>query len=136
MEKKVLYIAVVERGDEVLLRKKPAGSKPYRETWYLFGCEPVAGEAPAATLASYLEREIGVRVQGTVPFSSATEVKEDTDGAAKEFTYLNFVCHYVSGEPKVPAGAERVAWVAKSELSSLDLVPPSRALLREIGWMS
>ncbi len=37
MKTKILNIAVIENNGKVLMRKKPDGSLPYKETWYLFG---------------------------------------------------------------------------------------------------
>lgn len=35
---KVLNIGVIQKEDTILMRKKPDGSLPYKETWYIFGC--------------------------------------------------------------------------------------------------
>lgn len=41
---KELIIAVVEKDDAILMRKKLAGSKPYEEMWYSFGCERISSQ--------------------------------------------------------------------------------------------
>ena len=39
MKTKILSIGIIKNGNTILLRKKPDGSAPYKETWYLFGGE-------------------------------------------------------------------------------------------------
>ena len=46
MKTKVLNIAVIEYEGKILMRKKPDGSLPYKETWYAFGGEVTEGKNP------------------------------------------------------------------------------------------
>jgi len=135
MSTKELIIAVVDNGDAILMRKKPEGSAPYAETWYLFGCERMAKQDDPKTVKEYLKKEIGIEVDvdsQLIPF--ANETKQDHDGITKLFIYINLLCHYVSGTPKVPKGAEKVEWIPKDKLADYDLVPPSVKLLKSMGY--
>ncbi len=133
---KELLIAVIEKDDTLLMRKKPAGSPPYTETWYSFGCEKIEGQDNKQTIVQYLKDAIGVDVViDTLKIPPAGEIKKDHDGVEKQFIYHNFLCKYVEGEPKIPAGAERVEWIQKERLHEYDIVPPSVELLTDLGFL-
>lgn len=128
-------IAVVENKDDrsVLMRKKPAGTAPYKETWYLFGCEPLENQDNVLTLTNYLKEEIGIEVLSVMEVARDEEVKEDKDGIVKKFIYIDFHCYYRRGAIKVPKGIEKVEWVPRNKFDDYDLVPPSRKLLGELN---
>ncbi len=135
LPQKELIIAVIENGDEILMRKKPNGSEPHKETWYLFGCERVPNQDDAITLWSYLKIELCIDVDVSKELiPPAFEIKKDHDGIEKNFIYLNMLCQYLNGTPKVPAGAERVEWIPKSRLKDYDIVPPSVALFKNLNY--
>ncbi|HSX30687.1 MAG TPA: NUDIX domain-containing protein [Candidatus Saccharimonadales bacterium] len=136
METKVLIIAVVENGkDEVLLRKKPDGSLPYKETWYLFGATLVPGEAPADALRAHLLKQTGVKARMVEALGWDTEVKADLDGITKQFVYLDMRCSYISGALQPAPDIERLEWVPRAKLTEYDLVPPSRVLFKKLGYL-
>ncbi|MBI2062547.1 MAG: hypothetical protein HYT64_02575 [Candidatus Yanofskybacteria bacterium] len=133
---KELIIAVVEKDDAILMRKKPAGSAPYEETWYSFGCERIPTQDDPTTLKDYLKTELGIDVEvdnESIPFGA--EIKKDHDGIEKNFIYINLHCKYLGGDPKIPKGAERVEWISKDKLMEYDIVPPSIKLFKTLGWL-
>ena len=133
---KELIIAVIEKDDEILMRKKPEGSPPYNETWYSFGCEKVEGQDNNQTMKDYLKDVIGIDVEISglqIPVDG--ETKNDHDGVEKKFIYNNLLCKYVGGEPKIPQGAEKVEWIEKEKLREYDVVPPSVKLLSDLGFL-
>ena len=133
---KELIIAVIEKDDTVLIRKKPAGSPPYEETWYLFGCEPIAEQDNPTTLKNYLKTELDIDVDvSNELIPSDFEIKQDHDGIEKNFIYINLHCKYLGGEPKTPKGVERVEWIPKDKLTEYDIVPPSTKLFKTLRWL-
>ena len=136
MQTKILIVAVVENEQgEVLLRKKPAGSPPYEETWYIFGAEFVAGEPVEKILVEHIQKQAGITVSLRQQIGWDVEVKHDLDGIEKQFVYLDVICHYKSGELSWSDGVERIEWVAKSRLHEYDNVPPSLKLFKTLGYM-
>lgn len=136
LPQKELLIAVVEKEDAILMRKKPEGSEPYKETWYLFGCEPIHNQDNPMTLKNYLKTDFGIDVQVVnEAVSVANEIKIDHDGIKKFFIYINMRCKYLGGIPRTPKGLERVDWIPKNKLQEYDLVPPSVRLLKGLGYM-
>jgi hypothetical protein len=136
MQTKVLIVAVVENeAGEILMRKKPAGSPPYPETWYIFGAELVPGDPLNETLRAHITKQAGIETQVTKELSWDTEVKADLDGATKQFVYLDVQCDYVSGELQLSDGIEKLEWVPKDRLTEYDIVPPSKVLFKKLGYV-
>jgi len=137
MQTKVLIIAVIQNDKgEVLLRKKPDGSPPYAETWYLFGTELVPGDPLDQTLRTHIQKQAGIDVAIAREFSWDTEVKADLDGVTKQFVYLDVLCRYVSGELRLSEGIEKLEWVPTDRLAEYDNVPPSKVLFQKLGWLA
>lgn len=135
MKTKILLIAIVRKGNKVLLRKKPKGSSPYRETWYLFGAELSSNKNPEKILQETLKKQAGINIKLVENLGWDIEIKKDYDNIKKLFVYLDTLCKYVSGKPTPSKGIERLEWIPISRLSDYDLVPPSKKLFKKIGYL-
>jgi len=135
METKTLIIAMVQNGNKVLLRKKPDGSPPYKETWYLFGGELVAGSKPEKILQNALKTQAGINIKLVKELGWDTEVKKDHDGVEKLFVYLDALCEYVDGELSPAPEIDKLEWVEIDNLKDYDLVPPSKKLFSKLGYV-
>jgi len=136
MQTKVLLVAVVENENgDVLLRKKPDGSPPYKETWYIFGAELTAGEPLEALVTNHIRKQAGITVKIRERKMWDTEVKNDLDGIRKQFVYLDLICDYVEGELTLSEGVEKLEWVPKVKLGEYDNVPPSIELFKKLGYL-
>lgn len=135
METRVLIVAVVERDDMVLMRKKPDGSPPYDETWYIFGVAATPEVPVDKAITEEVRVKAGVDIAVRDKVSWDTEIKRDTDGVEKFFVYLDVICEYTGGELVAGDGVERLEWVDKARLDEYDIVPPSRVLFQKLGYM-
>ena len=136
MQTRVLIIAVIEnKNGEILLRKKPDGSPPYKETWYVFGADLVPGSDIEQTLNKHVQEQTGITIRITNQVGWDTEVKHDLDSIEKQFVYLDVVCEYVTGELQLSDGIEKLEWVPKARLAEYDNVPPSVKLFKKLGYM-
>ena len=133
---KVLIIGNIKKGDAILMRKKFAGSKPYIETWYSFGCDFVSGEEPMTTFVNFIKTFVGINVAPVKYLFWDFETKEDIDGVLKQFIYLDAEFEYVSGEVMVLEGLEKVEWITISQLQNLDIVPPSVKLFKKLQYLN
>lgn len=136
MQTKVLIVGVVKNNGAILMRKKPDGSPPYKETWYIFGAEATADVDPDEAIITEVLAKSGVTVTVTNKISWDTEVKHDLDDIEKFFIYLDVECEYVSGEIRVPEGVEKIEWVTPADLPNYDIVPPSRTLFEKLGYLN
>jgi hypothetical protein len=135
MPTKILIIGNILKGSSVLMRKKFAGSEPYEETWYSFGAEFVPGEDPGETFKKYIKSFAGVDVSPVRNFFWDTETKKDHDGIKKQFIYLDLECEYISGEPTIPQGHEKIEWIPIEKLPSIDVVPPSVIVFKKLEYL-
>lgn len=135
MKTKVLIIGVVKKDDCVLMRKKPDGSFPYKETWYLFGGELSPEKAPDDAIIEEVKSKAGVDIKVVNKHSWDTEVKKDLDGEVKQFIYLDTICEYLGGDLVTGEGIEKLEWVPISKIGQYDIVPPSRILFEKLGMI-
>lgn len=136
MQTKVLIVAVIKRGNTVLMRKKPDGSPPYRQTWYLFGAEAVPDKSPDEALKEHIRNQTGIEITIGKKFSWDSEVKNDLDGIEKFFVYLDVICEYESGELIPAPGIEKLEWVSEAKLGEYDVVPPSAEVFKKLGYIA
>jgi len=132
---KILIVGNIRKGDSVLLRKKFHGAKPYIETWYSFGCELKPDESPKDTFIQYIKECLGIVVAPLNHLSWDSETKVDHDEIRKFFIYLEIECDYLSGKIAVPKDLEKVEFVPVSDLSKLDIVPPSMKMFKRLGYI-
>lgn len=132
----VLAIGVIRKGNLVLLRKKPDGSLPYQETWYLFGGELNADNPdPEEVLKNTLKEQAHIDIKLIEKIGWDTETKPDHNGNQAFYVYLDCLCEYISGELIPGEGIEKLEWVPIEQLTNYDLVPPSRQLFKKIGYI-
>lgn len=135
MQTKVLIIAVIKKGNAIFMRKKPDGSPPYKETWYLFGAEIDPGMSPDDTLKVHVKKQAGIDIAIGQKVSWDTEIKHDLDGVKKFFVYLDIICEYAGGEPALTPGIEKLEWVEIEDLKNYELVPPSVKVFKKLGYL-
>jgi len=135
MQTKVLVVGIVKKDDAILMRKKPEGSLPYKETWYLFGGEVTSEVSPDKAIIDEVFVKAGINVAVKNKISWDTEIKHDLDDIEKFFVYLDVECEYISGDIKVGKGIEKIEWVKPEDLPSYDIVPPSRILFEKLGYI-
>ncbi len=136
MQIKVLNIGVVKKDNKILMRKKPDGSKPYKETWYSFGGIVEDGINPNDALKEMIYNQTNIIVKVIENISWDTEIKEDHDGVLTQFIYLNSICEFVSGELEIKDNnIEKLDFIEMNNLSDYDIVPPSVKLFKELGYI-
>jgi ADP-ribose pyrophosphatase YjhB (NUDIX family) len=136
MKIKVLVIGVVKKGNKILMRKKPNGSLPYKETWYLFGGELTSTKTPEQVIIDQVKNQAGIEVKVSERLSWDSEVKKDIDGEEKLFIYLDTLCSYVKGDLEVrDDNIEKLEWISINELDNYDIVPPSIKLFKKLGFL-
>ena len=135
METKVLIVGVVMKDGAILMRKKPAGSPPYKETWYIFGATATHDVSPDEAIKREVRAKAGIEVSVSNKISWDTEIKDDLDGVKKFFVYLDVLCEYESGELTPSADIEKIEWVKPEDLHNYDIVPPSKILFEKLGYM-
>ena len=135
MQTKVLIVGVVKKDGAILMRKKPQGTPPYKETWYIFGVEAISNVDSDQAIMDEIRSKSGITVKVKNKISWDTEVKNDLDGIKKFFVYLDVECEYESGNIVTAEGIEKIEWVKQEDLLHYDIVPPSRILFKKLGYL-
>jgi len=135
MQTKVLVVGIVKKDGAILMRKKPDGTPPYKETWYLFGGEATSEVSPDKAIIDEVFAKAKINVDVKNKISWDTEIKHDLDDIEKFFVYLDVECEYVGGDIQIGDGIEKIEWVKPEDLSSYDIVPPSRILFEKLGYI-
>ena len=136
MKTHVYVIAIIKKGDAVLMRKKPDGTGPYKEPWYLFGAEIDGNNQDSEKAVQDRVRGMaGIEIKMGDKLTWNTEAKADPDGNDAFYVYLDTMFEYVSGDLKPGEGIEKLEWIPVDKLRDYDLVPPSKKLLQRIGWL-
>ncbi len=118
------------------MRKKPQGSLPYKETWYLFGAEFTEQDINLKEFAEKaILQQLGIKIKADQDIGISEEEKPDINGVQTKYKYFNFLCSYVSGQPQKPEGVEKIEWVKIENLKDMDIVPPSRKLFKQLGYL-
>lgn len=131
---KILSIGVIQKENAILLRKKPDGSMPYKQTWYLFGGEVNFKNSPKNALIKQVFNQTNVEIKPLKLLLPSFEIKNDLDKKKKLFIYINYLCKYVSGDLKIRDNMiEKLEWVEIGNLAKYDLVPPTRKLFHKMG---
>lgn len=137
MKTKVLNIAVIEHNGKILMRKKPDGSQPYKETWYSFGGEIIDGKNPEEAAKEIVKLQTGINIKLRKNLSWDTEIKKDLDGEEKQFIYLDSLYDYVDGNLIIGdnQNIEKLEWISIEDLEQYDIVPPSVILFKKMGYL-
>jgi len=137
MKTKVLNIAVIEHNGKILMRKKPDGSLPYKETWYSFGGEVTDGISPEEATKEIVKLQTGIDIKLRENLSWDTEIKNDLDGERKQFIYLDSMYDYIDGELIINENQniEKLEWIPIEKLCEYDIVPPSIILFKKLGYL-
>ena len=134
MKTVLMAIAVIQKGDQILIRKFDPARNPYKEPWGLFGGR-LDGDG---SVVDMLNRELHERWNMAVSIKEQLtwdqEQKVDHDGEEKLFIYLDALCELVSGEPKPVNPQEELKWVPISELGKYPQVPPGVRLFKKMGY--
>ncbi len=137
MNSVLMAVAVVKNQDQkLLLRKMDPAKNPYSEPWALFGGR-IEGDG---TVQDLLNVELTTRWNFSVEITEKLwwdeEVKADHDNEVKRFVYIDTLCTISDGTPAPSNKNEELEWVAVDKLHTYELNPPTRILLRRLGYIS
>lgn len=135
MKTVLMAIAVIRKGDEVLIRKFDPAKNPYKEPWGLFGGR-LEG---SGTVVEMLNRGLKERWNMTVTIKEQLawdeDQKVDHDGEEKRFIYLDALCELESGEPNPVNPNEELKWVPMDKVSEYEQNPPGVKLFKKLGYL-
>ncbi len=118
----VVTAAVIERGDEILVTRRPEGVH-LEGHWEFPGGKCEAGESLEACMVREIREELGVEV----------EVGEELLATSHDYPDRRVELHFLSctviGTP-VPQLGQEMQWVRRSDLPALRFPPADEELIR------
>ena len=104
----VLVVGVIKKSNSILLRKKPKGSPPYKESWYIFGGELNGkSQSPEKVLKYTLKNQTGISIKPIEHLGWDVETKPNQQGQMTYYVYVDYLCKYVSGKLVAGKGIEK-----------------------------
>ncbi len=111
--------AVVVREGEVLLIRR--GKEPALGRWSVPGGAVRWGERLEEAVVRETREETGVDVAPVESLVVAELFDEVRSQARHHYVVVDYLCAYVSGEPRAASDAAEAAWVRRGDLSGYDL---------------
>ena len=124
--------AVIFKEDEVLLVRR--GQEPALNAWSLPGGLVEVGETLEAALKREVAEETGLVVNLLGITAVLDRIYHDPDGGIPyHYVLVDFLCDYVSGEPKVGSDITAAQFVSLDSLPRFDLPEFTAATIRR-AW--
>jgi ADP-ribose pyrophosphatase YjhB (NUDIX family) len=89
------------------------------------------GERLTEAVVRETREETGVVVAPREVLKVTDQVHRDAHAIRHHFVLVDYLCDYVSGEPKAASDAEAAAWVAQKDLGPYDVPAEMRAVLMD-----
>ena len=117
-------IAIIRRGDAVLICRRPAGGS-FAGYWEFPGGKREAGESLPDCLAREVREELAISVR---PCHALSPIEHDYP--SRRIRLHPFVCDHQGGEPALLA-CDAAKWVRPQDLHTYQFPPANEHLIRE-----
>lgn len=114
---------VIHEGRVVLIRR---GKEPLRGRWLVPGGTVELGETLEEALVREVEEETGLRVRPREILTILDRIQKDDGRVVYHYVIVDYLCDFLSGQPRAGSDAEDVAMASPDDLSRFDL--PSKAM--------
>ena len=121
---------VVLLAGRVLLVRR--GKEPLRGRWVIPGGTVELGETLQEALVREVEEETGVVVRPREVVLVFDRIQRAQGAVSYHYVIIDYLCDYVSGEPRAGSDAEAVALVAAEELDAYDLPDQAKELVLDV----
>jgi len=117
---------VLVDGRVVLIRR---GKEPLRGRWVIPGGTVELGETLQEALVREMQEETGLVVRPREVVLVFDRILRTGSTVDYHYVIVDYLCDYVSGEPRAGSDAEEVALASRDELDRFDLPPQARDLV-------
>jgi 8-oxo-dGTP diphosphatase len=116
-------------GRIVLIRR---GKDPLRGRWVIPGGTVELGETLHEAVVREMEEETGLVVRPREVVLVFDRIQRDGSAVDYHYVVIDYLCDYVSGQPRAGSDADEVALVARDEVDAYDLPPQARDLVLDV----
>ncbi len=121
---------IVVRGGEVLLVER--GREPSRGKWGIPGGVVEVGETVEEALVREVREETGCECKPVKHLATFDSIRRDDDGRVHwHYVLVEYLCRYVSGEPRASDDAAEARWVRLDDLGSVDIMESTRRFVEK-----
>lgn len=120
---------VLIKGRVVLIRR---GKEPFRGRWVIPGGTVELGETLQDALVREMHEETGLVVRPREVVLVFDRIHREHGAVQYHYVIVDYLCDYVSGEPRAGSDADEVALVAPEDLDRYDLPPGARDLVLDV----
>lgn len=111
---------LIWEGRVLLIRR---GKEPLRGRWVVPGGTVELGETLEEALVREVQEETGVTVRPQDVLLVFDRIEREGGEVRYHYVIVDYLCEYLSGEPRAGSDAEAVALVAPEDLPAYDLPP-------------
>ena len=116
-------------GRVLLIRR---GKEPLRGRWVIPGGTVELGETLQEALVREVQEETAVTVRPREVVLVFDRIHREGHAVTYHYVIVDYLCDYVSGEPRAGSDAEAVALVAPEELEGYELPPQALDLVLDV----
>ncbi len=119
------------RGKELLLVKR--GREPAKGLWGIPGGVVEVGETVEEALVREVREETGCECRPIKQLTTFDSIRRDPDGRVHwHYVLFEYLCEYISGEPKASDDADEARWVRLDDLGSVNIMESTRAFVEKV----
>ena len=122
--------AAVVIGGRILLVRR--GKEPLRGRWVIPGGTVELGESLHEAVVREVAEETGVVVAPREVILVFDRIQRDASAVRYHYVVIDYLCDYVSGEPRAGSDAAEVALAGPDELASYDMPPQALQLVLDV----
>jgi ADP-ribose pyrophosphatase len=119
------------RGKELLLVKR--GREPAKGLWGIPGGVVEVGETVEEALVREVREETSCECRPIKQLTTFDSIRRDPDGHIHwHYVLFEYLCEYISGEPKASDDADEARWVRLDDLGSVNIMESTRAFVEKV----
>ncbi|MEK7543429.1 MAG: NUDIX hydrolase [Patescibacteria group bacterium] len=136
MKTRVVVAVIIEKGQKILLGRKPPDIGPYPNTWVLPG-GGVNLEEESLTDAMHREIKEETKIEGGTlrRLSFDEDYEPDKHGEMTHYVFLTYRLKCKQDDVIAGDDISRLEWINKKDLTKIPLARPSVKLFKELGWI-
>ena len=134
MKSRIIAVAIIRKGNEILIGKKPENTGPYPNTWHLPGGGiDLEKESCDEALAREVLEETGLKIKNICRIAWDTDIENNKKNEPTYYIFLQFSCDFAGGKLKAGDDMKHFEWAEIKNLPKYRINKPTKILLSKLG---